>query len=71
MTHKKIKPGLRLPSLELSEDQMVEELAEIQRLARLTLEATAARPYDQSIHEKTCNDLFKKMKWLALKGDGT
>ncbi len=69
MAHKKVKPGLRLPYLELNEDQMVEELAEIQRLARLTLEASTARPYDQPTHEKTCNDLYQKMKWLALSGD--
>lgn len=54
---------------ELTEDQMVEELAEIQRLARKTYEAVEAQPYDRDVHERTCQALMVKMKQLAQKGD--
>ena len=48
---------------------MVEELAEIQRLARWMIETGRARPYDKSAHAKAVDGVFEKLKSLALSGD--
>ncbi len=55
--------------LELTEDQMVEELAAIQVLARQMVKAGGVRPYDEMEHEKACKDVTDKMLWLARCGD--
>ena len=48
---------------------MVEELANIQRLARRMFETGRAQPYDKLAHEKAAVAVTKKMNQLALAGD--
>lgn len=55
--------------LELTEDQMVEELRSIQKLARIMFKAGQTQPYDLKIHQKACVDVTKKMNELARGGD--
>ena len=55
--------------LELTEDQMVEELAGIQRLARQMFEAGRVHPYNKLEHAEACSAVTKKMNQLALSGD--
>lgn len=58
-----------MPYFELSEDQLVEELAEIQRLARKILETGKIEPYSETNHATACKDLLTKVVKLARKGD--
>ncbi len=58
-----------IASLELTEDQMVQELAEIQKLARAIFEAGAVHPYVEHDHEQATMRLLKKMSWLTKQGD--
>ena len=54
--------------LELTEDQMVEELSSIQILARGLFNAGRTKPYNKKVHEKASVELIKKMNKLAIKG---
>ncbi len=56
-------------TFELTEEQMVEELSEFQRLARQMISEGGARPYSKQKHERSVDALLKKMAWLAGKGD--
>ena len=51
--------------MELTEDQMVEELAEIQKLARRMFSTGNSKPYDESSHEKACTLVTKKLKYFS------
>lgn len=55
--------------LELTEDELVERLSELQRLARRMVEAGNAEPYNKLAHEKACEAVTKRMKHLASDGD--
>ena len=55
--------------LELTEDQMVEELQAIQKLARIMFNAGKIEPYDLKAHEIACTEVVKKMNKLAIQGD--
>jgi hypothetical protein len=55
--------------LELTEDQMVEELAELQRRAREMRRVGAIRPYSEKNHERAVTAVMEILIWLARSGD--
>ena len=59
--------------LELTEDQMVELLTEIQKLAREMMKTSKGVEvgvlYSPSAHRAACDAVCKKMSWLAKQGD--
>ena len=58
--------------LELSEDEMVNWLSNLQRLSRAMLVAArnpATGAYNPIAHEKAVEAVFQELKWLSSKGD--
>ena len=58
--------------LELSEDEMVNWLSNLQKRSRAMLAAArdpATGAYNPTAHEKAVEAVFQELKWLANKGD--
>ena len=55
--------------LELSKDEMVNLLQELQVLARIMQKYAITKPYDEAGHKRSCGKYLDKAKWLADQGD--
>ena len=53
----------------MTEDEMVEWLADMQRLSRELMKTGAAKPYDELAHGKAADAALRKLKSLAVAGD--
>lgn len=62
MRHKMVK------YLELSEDDMVNLLAEFQTLAKDVYITGSTVPYLEAPHKRACKKYLDKGKWLAMQG---
>ena len=53
----------------MSEDEMVEFLAELQRRCREIIRTGSVNPYDERVHKSAVNNAYEKLRELAELGD--